>query len=57
MHVKAKAITVPTNDKYENLRAQRRAAQASYDAATGRIEECEYKISEIKRTKATLSEE
>ena len=45
------------NDEYESLKAQRRSAQARYNAALGRIEECEYKISRLKRTKATLTEQ
>lgn len=48
---------MPTNDEYESLKAQRRNAQAKYNATLGRIEECEYKISRLKRTKATLTEQ
>lgn len=46
-----------TNDEYESLKAQRRDAQARYNATLGRIEECDYKISRLKRTKAILTEQ
>lgn len=45
------------NDEYESLKAQKRNAQARYNATLGRIEECEYKINRLKRTKETLTEQ
>lgn len=48
---------MPTNDEYESLKAQRRDAQTKYNATLGRIEECDYKISRLKRTKTILAEQ
>lgn len=46
-----------SNSEYESLKAQRRNARGQYQATQGRIEDCEYRLSRLRRTKATLTEQ
>lgn len=48
---------MPTNEEYESLKAQKREVQRKYNDALDRIEECDYKIARLKRTKAILTEQ
>lgn len=48
---------MPVNEEYESLKSQKRDAQAKYNTTLRRIEDCNYKITRLKRTKATLTEQ
>ena len=50
-------MNMPSNEEYESLKTQQKNAQDQYNQAQYRIEDNNYKISRLKKTKATLIEQ